>query len=70
MKKEECKGNFENYKEQFRRILVYKYNWLVSKAHEYDSPELEIACKEGLSPWGAYYKSLKYEPEFKGSEKT
>lgn len=54
---------FEEYVEQFKAMLVKRYNWSVTKASEYNSPALDETYKEGLSVRDAYFKIFNVEQD-------
>ncbi len=54
---------FEEYIEQFKVMLVRRYNWSVTKASGYNPLALDETYKAGLSVRDAYFKIFNVEQD-------
>lgn len=60
---EQFKGELTlvEYIEWFKRILIKRYNWSVSDAHNYNNEDLVKYHSERLEPHYAYFKIFNVE---------
>jgi len=57
------RNTFNEYLEDFKIMLVRRYQWSVTKASQFNSEELEKCFVNGLDKYSAYFKIFKLEQD-------
>ncbi len=57
------KKSYSEFLEEFKVMLVKRYQWSVSKASQYNSEELKKYFEEGMDKHESYFKIFKIESD-------
>lgn len=60
------KKTFDQYLEEFKVMLVRRYQWSVTKASLFKSEELKDCFKNGLDKYQAYFKIFNVKQDLVG----
>ena len=63
----ENQKSYNQYLEEFKVMLVRRYQWSVTKASQFNSEELKVCFKNGLDKHQAYYRIFNVEQDLQSS---